>query len=286
MKFFLKMDNRFRDCNLVKNVAIEGDKLGFYGFLMSDHYMWQTREPNDIYTLETWTTLTYLAAETEQIRLGTQFSPIPRSPPAIFAKMLSTLDVLSHGRVQLGVGAGWSQAEFEGYSEWHEAKIRVDKTKEGLKLMLKLWTEKEVTFNGKYYQAKRAILEPKPVQKPYPTLFISGRPRSNRMLRFAGEYGDLFNVSHTTATGEEVNEAEILKSRDVVLETARKTNRLDKIAYVRELRIGRGSLKNYSDEIESAIRLGAKYLILYFPRDGTYLKYMRKFAKEVMPSFR
>ena len=284
MKFFLKLDNRFRDGKFVEDVAVEGDRLGFYGFLMSDHYMWQTRMPNDIFTIDSWTTLTYLAAKTEHIKLGTQFSPIPRGNPAQFAKMLSTLDVLSNGRVQLGVGAGWSQNEFEGFSVWNEPKVRVDKTEEGLKLMLRLWTEDEVTFNGKYYYAERAMLEPKPVQKPYPALFISGRPRSNRMLRFAGRYGDLFNVAHGTAAGEDVSEEEILQGRDIVLEAARKANRHDKIAYVRELRATK-DLKGYSKVIELAIKLGAKYCISYFPRDGNYLEDMRRFAKEVMPSF-
>ena len=127
MEFFLKLDNRFNDGKFVKDVVVEADGLGFHGFLMSDHYMWQTREPNDVTTLETWVTLTYLAGKTEQIRLGTQFTPIPFRHPAIFAKMLSTLDVLSNGRVILGVGAGWSQAEFEGYSEWGSPKVRVSR---------------------------------------------------------------------------------------------------------------------------------------------------------------
>jgi FMNH2-dependent dimethyl sulfone monooxygenase len=84
----------------------------------------------------------------------------------MLAKMVSTVDILSNGRAILGVGAGWSKEEFEGHSEWNEPKIRVNKTIEGLELMVKLWTQKEVTFEGKYYRAKAAVLEPKPVQKP------------------------------------------------------------------------------------------------------------------------
>ena len=127
--------------------------------------------------------------------------------------MISTLDVLSNGRVLLGVGAGWSQTEFEGYSEWNEPKVRVDKTKEGLELILKLWTEDEITFHGKYYQTKRAMLEPKPIKKPHPTLFISGRPRSYRMLKLAGKRAEIFNVASRTAQGEEVNAEETKKKQ-------------------------------------------------------------------------
>jgi len=286
MEFFLKLDNRFSDGKFVEDVVVEADRLGYHGFLMSDHYMWQTREPKDITTLETWVTLMYLAGKTEQIRLGTQFTPIPFRQPAIFAKMLATLDVLSHGRVILGVGAGWSQAEFEGYSEWGSPRVRVDKTKEGIELMLRLWTEGEVTFQGKYYQAERAVLEPKPVQKPYPTLFVSGRARSYRMLRLAGRYGDLFNVTSRTANGEEVGQEEVLKSRDYVFEVARNACRGDEVAYAMSLRRNQYDPKNYADDIESAIGMGAKVLVTYFPRDDDYIENMRNFAKEIMPSYR
>ncbi len=285
MQFLLKLDNRFCDGNFVTAVGVEADRLGFHGFLMSDHYMWQTREPQDVTTLETWVTLTYLAGKTEQIRLGTQFTPIPFRPPAIFAKMLSTLDVLSQGRVLLGVGAGWSQAEFEGYSAWNPPKIRVDQTREGLELMLRLWTEDEVTFHGTYYTADRAVVEPKPVQKPYPTLFVSGRARSYRMLRLAGQYADLFNVTSRTAIGEDVGEAEALKGRDYVLKAAKHFHREGKVAYARDLRRPQYRPRQYAEDIEASIAKGASYLVTYFPRDKNYIGYMKHFAEEVMPSF-
>ncbi|NIO38188.1 LLM class flavin-dependent oxidoreductase, partial [Candidatus Bathyarchaeota archaeon] len=97
MKFFLSgLGNWFKDLALIKKAIVEADRLGFDGALMPDHYMWgQTewlRRPDSNVTLETWVTLTYLAAKTEQIRLGTLVTPIPFRPPSILAKMLSTLD--------------------------------------------------------------------------------------------------------------------------------------------------------------------------------------------------
>src|SRR5207245_8090746 len=97
------------------------------------------------------------------------------------------------GRTVLGVGAGWSTTEFEGYSVWDPPKIRVEKTEEGLQLILKLWHEPKVDFNGKYYHAKGAVLEPKPVQKPHPPLLFGGT--GTRMLRMAGKYGDICMIS-------------------------------------------------------------------------------------------
>jgi alkanesulfonate monooxygenase SsuD/methylene tetrahydromethanopterin reductase-like flavin-dependent oxidoreductase (luciferase family) len=285
VKFLLKLDNRFADGKWVEKVVVEADRLGFFGFLMSDHYMWQTRESIDVTTLETWITLTYLAGKTEQIRLGTHFSPIPFRPPGMFAKMVSTLDVLSDGRVLLGVGAGWSEAEFKGYSHWGSPKVRVDKTIEGLDLMLRLFTEDEVTFDGKYYQAERAILEPKPIQKPYPTLFVSGRARSYRMLGLAGRLGDIFNVTLRTAKGEETSPAEVKKGIDYVYRIAKKSGLTKKPAYSMSIRENQYTPEKYKKSIESAIEQNATYLATYFPRDENYLEYMRNFAKEVMPSF-
>src|SRR3989442_15971956 len=134
-------------------------------------------------TVETWTALTYLAAKTEKIRLGTLVTPIPFRPPGMLAKTVSTLDLLSNGRTILGVGAGWSRTEFEGYSKWNSNKIRVDKTREGLDLILKLWTQEKVDFKGKFYHANGAVLEPKPVQKPHPPLLFGQEMIRSRWIR-------------------------------------------------------------------------------------------------------
>jgi len=286
LKFFIHpgLRNLFKDLELITNTIIEADKLGFDGAVMPDHYMWGTRNlgksPDDYITLETWITLTYLAAKTENIRLGTLVTPIPFRPPSILAKMLSTLDVLSNGRVVLGVGAGWSQEEFEGYSEWKEPKVRVDKTKEGLELMIKLWTQEEVTFEGKYYRAKAAVLEPKPVQKPYPQLLFGGH--GDRMLRLAGRYADIcYIMSQTPEDYEEMKEK--------VLRAADRANRVDKIAFMTGFhifsRIPYDSME-YIKRVEAAEEAGTSYFLMSFPRDQRFSDSMRSFAKEVMPSFK
>ena len=132
MEFILAIGgNWYSGWQDIKKAVPEADRLGFWGFVMPDHYMWGQNMGGDS-TLDTWISLAYLASKTENIRLGTLVTPIPFRSPSILAKMISTLDTISQGRVVLGVGAGWSQAEFEGYSEWNEPKIRVDKTEEGL----------------------------------------------------------------------------------------------------------------------------------------------------------
>jgi len=201
VKFFLSgLGNWFADLELIQEAVLEADRLGFDGAVIPDHYMWGEtgwhRQPDSNSTLESWITLTYLAAKTNNIRLGTLVTPIPFRSPSMLAKMISSVDLLSRGRVVVGVGAGWSQVEFEAYSEWNEPKVRVDKTKEGLELMIKLWTQKKVAFEGKYYGVKDAVLDPKPLQKLYPQLLFSGH--GDRMLQLAGRYADICYFANFT----------------------------------------------------------------------------------------
>jgi len=320
MKFFLSgLGNFSNNLSIITEAIIEGDKLGFDGALMPDHYMWGQMQfmrrsrggsqfsHNNLRraggshprgnmmrgsmggsfhsmstnsTLETWVMLSYLAGKTKQIRLGTLVTPIPFRPPGILAKMLSTLDILSKGRIVLGVGAGWSQPEFEGYSEWDEPKIRVDKTKEGLELMIKLWTQEEVTFDGKYYQAEAAVLEPKPIQKPYPQLLFGGR--GDRMLKLAGRYADICYIMphfQTPGTYEDM--------REKVLKAAKKANRVDKVAFMAGSMgsMAQYDFKEYSQRVEEAIDVGAHYYLTALPR-STYIESMRRFVKEIIPSFK
>jgi len=283
MKFFLGgLGNWSDSLETIKEAVVEADGLGFDGALMPDHYMWGEmrghRMPNAYSTLETWVTLTYLAAKTERIRLGTLVTPIPFRPPGVLAKMLSTLDILSNGRVVLGVGAGWSQDEFDGYSVWDGPKVRVDKTKEGLELMIRLWTEDEVNFKGRYYEAKGAVLEPKPVQKPYPQLLFGGR--GDRMLGLAGRYADICYIM--TMGGESYEEG-----KAKVLGAAERAGRADEVAFMAGPMGAREPYDagGYSERIEAAAESGAGYYLTAFPRDEL-IGSMRRFAEEVMPSYR
>lgn len=285
MKFMLGgLGNWFNDFELVKNAILEADKLGYDGALMPDHYMWgdmggMMSRPDSYVTVETWITLTYLAAKTEQIHLGTMVTPIPFRPPGILAKMISTLDVLSNGRVIAGIGAGWSQVEFEGYSEWNKSKIRVDKTYEGLKLMLELWTKDKVDFDGEFYTAKGAVLEPKPVQKPYPKLLFGSR--GNRMLELSGTYGDIIYLPPFGGYDP-------VEARKTIMKAAKSANRVDKIGFMSGSMMGQQitDTTEFMKIVESAKDAGDEYYMISLPRDETGLETIRKFAKEVMPSFK
>ncbi len=286
MQFLLGgIGNWFNDYQIAEQLIIQADQLGYDGALMPDHYMWGTMggrmsRPDRFVTLETWITLTHLLAKTEQIKLGTLVTPIPFRPPGIMAKIVAALDNLSHGRVIFGVGAGWAQEEFDGYSEWNTPKVRVDKTKEGLELMIKLWTEDKVNFEGEYYKAIDAVLEPKPVQKPYPKLLFGGSGK--RMLSLAGKYGDIVFIPPWG--GPEA----VIEGRKRVLKSARNSNREDKIAFMSGTMMGPQAteIDKFMKMVELAVESGAKYYMPSFGNREDSIDLMTKFAKDVIPSFR
>jgi alkanesulfonate monooxygenase SsuD/methylene tetrahydromethanopterin reductase-like flavin-dependent oxidoreductase (luciferase family) len=277
LRFILQGGNWATDWPLIDKAVPLADEKGFWGFLMPDHYMWGKDRGGDA-TLETWITLSYLAGKTEKIKFGTLVTPIPFRPPGMLAKELSTLDYITGGRTILGVGAGWSQTEFEGYSIWDEPKVRVDKTVEGLDLILKLWGSKgKVDHDGRYYHAKGAVLEPKPAQKPHPPLLFGGFGK--RMLRLAGKYGDIVVVPSWIDGGPE-------EGKKTVVASAREHHREDKVSYA-ELWFGfreKYDTKKILANVKAAEKNGCEYFILGFPK-GTYMDSLKDFAKNVMTQF-
>ena len=184
MKFGVIAPN-FNIPKKIVEFARVAEESGFDHFLLSDHY-WFEEEPD---FLDSWTMLAYLAGETSTLRLGTCVTPITFRPPLQFAKIVTTLDNASEGRIIVGVGAGWAEPEFRMFSTWHPYKERYAQFLEALELLTESWTQKSVTFSGKFYNVQDSIVEPKPVQKPYPPMLFGGWS-NNRIVRLAGQKGD------------------------------------------------------------------------------------------------
>ncbi len=277
MKYILELSNWYRDWELVQQAATEADRLGFWGIAMADHYL--RAEGRDDATLDSWFALADLASRTKTIHVGTLVTPIPFRPPAILAKMVATLDVISNGRTFLGVGAGWSKREFEAYSEWSEPSVRASKTEEGIRLILDLWTEEKTEFQGKYYHSKGGILEPKPVQKPHPPLLFGGT--GPRMLKLAGRYGDIVFLP------PEIKPS-FSEAKGIVLRAAKQSKRTTRLSFAATSPSNAGGRsdstydpKTHGDAVLEAARNGCEYFVLSFPEDGL-LESMRNFARNMM----
>jgi len=281
IKFILGgLGNWYNDYPLTEKAVIEADKHDFDGAIFPDHYMWGElpwhKRPDSNRTLDTWITISHLLGKTEKIKIGTLVTPIPFRPPGMLAKMISTADVLSGGRTIVGVGAGWSQIEFEGYSEWNSAKVRVDKTYEGLDLIIQLWTKDKVDFDGKYYQAKGAILDPKPLQKPYPKILFGSR--GTRMLKLAGQYANICFIPPWPGANPD-------EMKEIVLEAARIHNRTQELEFMAG-NMGPSDIGEYPTKVEQAVNSGAGYFLVSFQRSPNITETIKKFAEEIIPSFR
>lgn len=172
--------------NSFLTIAKKAEQLGYDSVWVSDHFISPSGRP---YGLEAWTVLSALASVTHKIRLGTYVLCNQFRHPSLLAKMASTLDNISKGRLELGIGAGWLEEEHVAFGfQWDKHSVRIERLKETIEIIRKLWTESSVSFDGKYFQFKRAVLEPKPFQRPYPTLWVGGNSEAIRTV--VAEMGD------------------------------------------------------------------------------------------------
>jgi len=161
----------------VKRKAQWAETHGFVWFSVLDHMIQIPRvgAPDEPF-LEGWTVLAGLAAVTSRIRLATLATAVGYRNPAHLAKIAASVDVISRGRLTLGIGAGFFEEEYRQYG-WEfppRPATRIRQMEEAIQLIVRMWTEPRTTFHGRYFHVEDAILEPKPVQKPRPPVMIAG----------------------------------------------------------------------------------------------------------------
>jgi probable F420-dependent oxidoreductase len=143
--------------------------------------------------LEAWTALSALARDTTNIRLGTSVLCNSYRHPSVLAKMAATLDVISEGRLELGLGAGWFQREFEAYGiPFASVGDRVSAFGEALEVIKAIWTQPNPVYSGRFYTLDGAVCDPPPVQKPHPPLWVGGE--GDRVHRIAARSAQGINV--------------------------------------------------------------------------------------------
>ena len=175
------------------NVAKAADKDGYESIWMVDHFH-TVPMPSQEVTFETWMSLAAMARDTRRVRIGQIVTCNSYRNPALLAKMASTFDVLSHGRLNFGIGAGWYEHEYRAYGyPYPDAPERLRMLREALQVILAMWTQEEATFKGTYYQVRGAINQPKGVQKPHIPILIGGGGEKVT-LRLVAQYGDACNV--------------------------------------------------------------------------------------------
>jgi F420-dependent oxidoreductase-like protein len=175
------------------------EESGFEGLFRSDHYL-SVLGRAERSSLDAWTILGGLAAVTERIKLGTAVSPATFRHPSVLAKSVVTVDQISEGRVELGMGAGWLEAEHRAYGFPFAARsTRIEVLEEQVEIVARSWNEGSFDFDGKHYRIEDLDALPKPLQRPRPNLIIGGDARA-RSAALAGRWADEYNTTSPTVS--------------------------------------------------------------------------------------
>ena len=175
-------------------MAEAAERLGFEALFTSDHYL-SVQGSRERGSSDAWTMLAALAARTSRIRLGTLVSPVTFRPPAVLAKAAATVDHVSGGRVELGMGAGWWEEEHRTHGFlFPPVPERFERLEEQLAIVHGLLTEERFSFRGRHYELVDAPFWPKPVQRPRMPIVLGGTTVGPRMQRLIATYADEFNT--------------------------------------------------------------------------------------------
>ncbi|MGI8588360.1 MAG: LLM class F420-dependent oxidoreductase [Chloroflexia bacterium] len=292
--------------------AQEAERLGYHSVWLYDHFHTVPTEQVET-TFESWTSTAGLARDTKTIRVGQMVTCNGYRPPALIAKMASTVDVMSHGRLDFGIGAGWYEEEFRAYGfDYPEGPERLRMLDEAMQVIHAMWRDPRATFEGKYYRLAGAINEPKGAQQPHPPIWLGGSGEKVT-LKLVAKYADACNIStpdpavfrqklgalheHCDRLGRDY--ATVLKSDHIfiyllepgqtprqALEEASKVKGYEGLDIEQSLKGNIiGTPQQVAERIQGLVEAGCEYFIIYFRSHLADLQSYRVFAQEVMPLF-
>lgn len=292
--------------NKAVEIAVMAEELGFDSIWVYDHFH-NVPAPAHEAVFECWTTMAAISQRTSRIRLGQMVGCNSYRNPGLLAKITSTVDVISGGRLDWGIGAGWYENEYRGYGyDFKKPSDRIGMLKETVEIVKSMWSNAETTYDGKYYKLDRANCDPKPLQKPLPPVWIGGGGEKVT-LRVVAEHADVSNFG--SSVEEFIHKREILKGHCAAIgrdeDTIRKT--ISSEVFIREtekeiIEAGSKSLwgdsaeswrskalvgtpEQVSEKIQRYLDAGCTGFIPWCP-DYPSTETIELFAKHVMPNFR
>lgn len=288
-------------------VAKAADSIERYDSIwVYDHFHTVPRIEQEA-VFEAWTITAALARDTQRVKVGQMVTCIGYRNPALAAKIASTVDVLSHGRLYCGIGAGWYEHEWRAYGfGFPETRDRMRAFREATQIMVKMWSEETPTFEGNYFHIRGPINEPRGIQKPYPSLWIGGGGEQVT-LKLVAQYGNAANFGGSPETFRQKCDilrehcAQVGRSYDTIIKSTNANILLLKPGANREeaTRAVRATYQWSMEDLErnmivgepafvverlAALRdAGADYFITYFPRIAYDHEPLYIFAEQVAP---
>ena len=257
------------------------DELGYDSAFTFDHFMPIFSDSNGA-CFEGWSLLAALAAQTRRVKVGVLVTGNTYRFPIVVAKMAATIDHVSNGRLILGMGAGWFEAEHTAYGiPFFTAAGRARRLGESLEVMKLLFTQERSTFAGKYYQLTDAPFEPKTVQRPHPPILVGG-VGPKLVLPIVARHADIW----TFFAGDDLAATKALCEQfdAVCRQVGRDPQQIEKSAGIRPTLVA-GTAKDARARLQALVDLGVRHFILSLPQPYEP-SLVRSFARDVIPAFR
>jgi F420-dependent oxidoreductase-like protein len=308
--------DRTKHWETMTGVAQRIEEVGFESLWVYDHFH-TVPTPTQEATYEAWTLMASLAAVTSAVRLGQMCTCNTYRPPSYLAKVAASIDVISGGRLEMGIGAGWYEHEHDGYGYPFLAPgPRIRMLEEGVEIMKAMWTEDVVDYDGRHYRLQGGICQPKPLQSPHIPLWVAGGGEQ-LTLRVAARHAQYTNfgvkpewfshksdvlAGHCRDVGRDFDEITRSANFNIVCADT-EADVADRIGMVKarfvehvteekaeeQLRLYRhnsGTPEQVVDSLREWEKLGLAYAIVYFPDAAYDLSSLELFAREVIPEFR
>lgn len=304
----VEIDDPIQQYETMTAVGKAAETAGYDSIWVYDHFH-TVPTPEIETTFEAWTITAGLARDTRTIKIGQMVTCNGYRNPALLAKIASTIDVMSHGRLLCGLGAGWYEHEWRAYGYgFPDIPNRMRAFREACEIVVRMWTDEKATYQGKYYSIDGAINEPKGVQQPRIPLWLGGGGEKVT-LKLVAQLGDACNVGggnvdlvrqklailrdHCQALGRDYNS--ITRSTNIntfLLEddadpekaTEKARGSRSYVDYSRDYFVG--TKAQLIERIQQLVDVDVDYVIAYFPRVAYDQSMMQRFASEVIPQFR
>ena len=256
----------------------EIDALGYDTAWVFDHFLPIFSDPTGP-CLEAWTALSALAMATKNVRLGVMVTGNTYRHPAVLAKMATTVDIVSGGRLIVGIGAGWFEQEHREYGiPFHTVGGRLRRLDESLEVIRRLWIEERASFAGRYQELSNANFQPKPIQQPHPPILI-GATGENMALGIVAKHAQMWNAFGTP----EVFRHKIARLTDHCERIGRDPATIEKSV----LLPGEFVIADARRQIDEYVAAGVTHLIFSLsPSNPAHREFVGRFAKEIIPAYR